>query len=233
MTKLKIIEGAAPEGAAEPTLSSARARLASAIALRPGMAAEVAEIERQQRKLSSLVIAERQAADTVASLEAAAVERALLWARSNGQDPPALSNGGDLLGAKEVLVEAQLAAAAARAASPELQAEMSRALDRRRQLEDSVKAHALDVLGELASEIASRIAEHERAIGAECARLAAMRRPLMRLVGLQGATKAISAINATIEARRFAESEVPALERRYQAFADALIADASATLEGA
>jgi hypothetical protein len=212
-------------------MSAARRALADAIEQRAPLAAEAQTIDAAMRRLSSLVVAEQKAAESVAAIESALSERMLVWARTSGQDPPALADGADLPGAYELLQKARAQGAAARAAEPELQREIEAVLARRAALENSIKAHALDVLGEIASEITERIAEHERAIGCECANLAALRRPLMRLVGLQGATKAISAINTTIEARRFAELDVPALEQRYQALADRLLADASATLQ--
>jgi hypothetical protein len=74
-TNLQVVE-ARP---AETPMSPARARLAAAIGQRPGMTAEVAEIERQQRKLASLIVAEQKQAEAVAALEAAAADRALAW----------------------------------------------------------------------------------------------------------------------------------------------------------
>jgi hypothetical protein len=227
MTKLQVVERPA-----ETPMSSARARLADAIAQRPGMTAEVAEIERQQRRLSSLVIAEKKAADTVASLENSLAERVTLWARANDQAPPSISNGADLLTAKETLVEMQMQAEAARRAAPTLAAEMDRALARRTALEETIKQRlVLDVLIDEADAIGATIAEHERLIAAEVAKLAAMRRPVARLVGFQ--SKPVNALNLLIGERRFDESEARALEARFQQLADALIGDASATLEGA
>jgi hypothetical protein len=92
---------------------------------------------------------------------------------------------------------------------------------------------ALDVLGEHADEIAARIVEHERLIGAEVARLAAMRRPLARLAGqdAMAAKKSVAAINVMIGDRFVDDGAVRAIEPTFQRLADALIGDAGAMLE--
>jgi hypothetical protein len=220
-----------PEAPApEPTpLSPSRARLKAAIAEREPMAAAAAEIERQQRRLATLIVAERQAAEAVLALEAALAERMLTWARSGQSDPPSIANGADLIEARDLLAKAQAQAEAARAAEPELQGEMQAVLVRRGALEETIKQRlVLDVLIDEADAIASAIAEHERAIAAEVAKLAALRRPVARLVGFQ--SKPVSALNVLIGEKRFDESEARALEPKFQQLADALIGDANATL---
>jgi hypothetical protein len=234
MTKLKIIDGAAAEPPVEGApLSPARARLAAAIAERPGLTAATEEISGAQRKLATLVVAETKAADAVAALEAALADRALAWARSGQSDPPSIANGADLFEARELLAKAQAQAEAARAAAPALMREMQAALARRTALEETIKQRlVLDVLVDEADAIAARIAEHEREIASEVARLAAMRRPIARLVGFQ--SKPVNALNLLIGERGFDEAQARALESRFQKLADDLTGgDAGASLEGA
>jgi hypothetical protein len=231
--KLKVIEGAPPEPPAEAPLSPARQALAAEIAQRPALVAQAETISAAQARLASLVVTAEKAAEVVAQLEASLAERALQWARfSEQQDPPSLANGGDLIGARETLVAAQMQAEAARRAEPRLQDEMQAVQTRRTALEDRIKAHALDVIGEIASEIGGKIAALEAEIAAHCARLAALRRPAMRLApdAMAGA-RSVNALNVVIRERSWSESEALSLERRFQAFADALIGDAGATLQ--
>jgi hypothetical protein len=158
-----------------------------------------------------------------------------LWARTNEQTAPPISNGGDLIEANEVLQKAQLAASAARTAEPQLIAEMERAQARRARLEDEIRGHARDALGELADEISARIADHERAIGVEVARLAALRRPMARLAGQDAMTgrKAVAAINTLVGERWIDEAAARSFEGAWQALSDRLLGDASAQLQNA
>jgi hypothetical protein len=154
------------------------------------------------------------------------------WAFANAQDPPAVADGADLIAARELLGKARLAASAARMAEPALAEKMQAVLARRAALEDRIKAHALDVLGEMASEIAARIAELDAETAAQCARLAAMRRPIARLApDARTAARGVNAVNVIIRERAYDEAEAPALERRFQALADDLVGgDAGATI---
>jgi hypothetical protein len=231
-TNLQVV--GTKDAPAETVLSPARAALRDAISLRGGLQAEAATVEAAQRRLASLIAAERQAAKAVAALEASLAERALRWARfSEQEDPPSLANGGDLIGARETLVAAQTQAAAARMAEPRLQGEMEAVQTRRTALEDRIKAHALDVLGEIASETGEKIAALEAEIAAQCARLAAMRRPAARLAPDAVAGKrAVNALNVMIRERSYPEPEALILERRFQALAAELVGgDAGATLQ--
>jgi hypothetical protein len=234
MTKsnLKVVEGAPPEAPAER--SPARARLAEAIGQRPAMAAEVAAIEAAQKRLASLIVAESRAASAISALEAAAAETALAWARAGQSDPPSIANGGDLIGARETLVEMQMQAEAARRAEPQLQGEMQRALSRRAALEETIRGLVREVLLEQASSFAAWIAELERKAGAETAKLAALRRPIMRLSGqdAMAARRSVAPVDALLGERPVSESEVRALEPAFQRLAEDLIGDASATLGG-
>jgi hypothetical protein len=116
-------------------------------------------------------------------------------------------------------------------AEPRLQGEMEAVQTRRTALEDRIKSLALDVLGEIASEIGEKIAALEVEIGADCERLAAMRRPAMRLAPDAVAGKrAVNALNVMIRERSYPESEALSLERPFVALADALLHDAGATL---
>ncbi len=114
---LKIVDGAPPEPPAGTPLSPARRALADAIALRGGIEAEAVAIDVALRRLSSLVIAEKKAADAVSALEADAAAKALQWARTGADEAPSLPNGANLKKARELLAGAQAQAAAARAAS--------------------------------------------------------------------------------------------------------------------
>jgi hypothetical protein len=206
--------------------------LAERIALRPGLQAEVAAIESAQARLRSLTVAESRAAAAVSALEASAAERAPAWARANGQDPPSLANGADLIEAREILQKAQAQAAAARAVEPALHRELESALARRARLEATIKELVRDVLMDEASAIAAMMAELERQAEAECAKLAALRRPLLRLMGNDAMTgrKTVSAVDGMIGERRYIESEARGLEPMFQKLADDLIGDASAAL---
>jgi hypothetical protein len=240
MTKaatLKVIEGAPqsppPETPAETPLSPARQALAEWIALRPGLQAEVAAIESAQARLRSLTVAESRAAAAVSALEASLADRALAWARANEQDPPAIGNGGDLLEARELLGKAQAQATAARAAEPQLVAEMERALARRTALEEKIKELVQAVLIEHANFFAARIGSLETEIAAETAKLAALRRPLLRLLGqdVMGGRRAVNAIDLLIGDRRVVEANVRAMEPVFQRLVNELIGNANATLE--
>jgi hypothetical protein len=199
------------------------------------MAREAQTIAAAQQKLATLVVAESQAADVVAKLESDAAARALAWARTpvacGEAEGPSL-DGADLASARNLLATASAHAEAARGAEPQLQLEMARAQDRRARLEDEIRGHARDVLTEIADEAATRISALEQEIAVECTKLASLRRPLARLSGqdAMSAKKSVAVVNTLIGERRFAELDVPALEQRYQALADALIGDASATL---
>jgi hypothetical protein len=76
------------------------------------------------------------------------------------------------------------------------------------------------------------MAELERKAGAEATKLAAMRRPIMRLAGQnrQDWARAIAPIDSMIGERPVVEAEVRALEPAFARLADDLIGDASATL---
>jgi hypothetical protein len=150
-TNLQVVEvrPAAP-------LSPSRAHLADAIAERTGLTAATEALSAARRKLSSLVVAEQKAASGVTALESAATAAALQWAREGDAEAATLPDGADLAEARAVLQKAQPAAAAARGAEPQLMRELQAVLARRAALENSIKAHALDVLGELASEIVER-----------------------------------------------------------------------------
>jgi hypothetical protein len=153
--------------------------------------------------------------------------------RANDQDPPALANGGDLIEGRELLQKASAAAEAARRASPQLAAEMERALARRTALEETIRGLVRDVLGELADGFAARIGALEAEIAAEISKLAALRRPLLRLLGqdLMGGRRAVNAVDLLIAERPYMEAAVRALEPAFQKLADALIGDASAELQ--
>jgi hypothetical protein len=73
MAKLQVVERTSEPAAEAPVpLTGARARLADAIGQRAPLTAETEAIEAAQRRLSSLIVAEKTAADMVASLEARA-----------------------------------------------------------------------------------------------------------------------------------------------------------------
>jgi hypothetical protein len=231
-TNLQVV--GAPEPPAEALLSPARQALAAAIAQRPALTAETEAISAAQGRLASLIVAEGQAAAAVSATESALADRALQWARTANQDPPALAHGADLPEAYEVLRKAQSQAAAARMAEPQLVAEMDRALARRASLEQKVLEHVQAVLAEEAAAIAARINELERRAAAETARLAALRRPLLRLLGqdVMAGRRAVNAIDTMIGERRTVEAEVRALEPAFQRLVDELVAgNAGATMQ--
>jgi hypothetical protein len=195
--------------------------------------AQAEAISAAQARLGSLIVTAEKAAEVVATLEAALAERALQWARfSEQQDPPSLANGADLIAAREVLGKAQAQAAAARAAEPRLQAEMEAVQRSRTALEDRIQSLALDVLGAMADGFVARIGELESEIGAQCARLAALRRPAMRLAGdAMAGKRTVHGLNTAIGERRFDESAARSLEARFRQLADELVGgNASATL---
>lgn len=228
-TTLKVVEGAPPEPPGETPLSPARARLAQALAARPGLAGEQAAIDAALGRLGSLMQAEQRAAAAVSSLEADAATRAIAWAK--GADAAlSLPDGADLKEARALLAQAQASASAARSAEPTLMGEQQATLSRRNALESSIKLAAADVLIELGAALAGEIAERERELAGLCARLAATRRPIARLKGQSGA-KTIAEITGLLDVRRVDEPAVPALEASFQQLADALLADATATLE--
>jgi hypothetical protein len=235
MTKsnLKVIEGAPPEPPAEAPLSPARQALAAAIGQRPAMMGEVAAIDAARRRLSSLIATETNASAIVARLEADAATRALAWARAGEGAGPSLGDGADLVEARALFRKAELKAAAARAAEPELAREMEAALLRRAALEQRIIELVRAVLIEEASAIAASLAELERKAEAETAKLAAMRRPLIRLAGQDSMTarRSIAPIDGMIGERRTVEAEVRALEPAFQRLAEALVGDAGAVLE--
>jgi hypothetical protein len=230
-TNLQVV--GAKDAPAEAPLTGARAHLAAAIAQRPALMAQAETISVAQARLAALTTAEARAAETVTALEAELAESMEAWAFANEQAaPPAIADGADLVAARELLGKARLAASAARMAEPALAAQMEAVQTRRAALEDRIKAHALDVLGDEANAIAEEIASLERRIAAECAKLAALRRPAMRLApDPMAGKKIVHTLNMAIRERSYSEAEALALERRFQALADALVGgDAGATL---
>jgi hypothetical protein len=204
--------------------------LAAALALRPALEGEQAAIDAALKRLASLLVAESRAAAAVTTLTAAQAEKTLQWAR--GADAALkLPNGPDLAEARALLATAEAQAAAARAAEPQLMAEQQATLSRRNALEESIRRRVLDVLAEDVGAIVAAIAEHERAIGVECAKLAGLRRPAQRLAGRDGVKAAIS-IDHAIGERRASEADVPGFADAYNRLADKLVGgDATATLE--